>query len=92
MDAYHHLKEGTKYPATLVTAGINDPRVIAWQPAKFAARLQQCNASCKPVLFLTDYEAGHGIGNTKDKVFQSLADGFLFALWQCGHPDFQIKK
>ena len=36
MDSYHHLKKGEKYPATLVTAGMNDPRVIAWRPAKFA--------------------------------------------------------
>ncbi|WP_373075316.1 prolyl oligopeptidase family serine peptidase, partial [Zeaxanthinibacter enoshimensis] len=33
MDSYHHLKEGVSYPATLVTAGFNDPRVIAWEPA-----------------------------------------------------------
>jgi prolyl oligopeptidase len=36
MDSYLHLKEGIEYPAALVTAGMNDPRVIAWQPAKFA--------------------------------------------------------
>jgi prolyl oligopeptidase len=91
MDSYLHLKDGIKYPAALITAGMNDPRVIAWQPAKFAARLQAANASEKPVLFLVDYEAGHGIGNTKTKTFESLADILSFALWQTGHPDFQIK-
>ncbi len=91
MDAYLHLKDGAKYPATLITAGMNDPRVIAWEPAKFAARLQAANASSKPILFWADYEAGHGIGDTKTKQFESLADILSFALWQTGNPRFQIK-
>ncbi len=90
MDSYLHLEDGVKYPATLVTAGMNDPRVIAWQPAKFAARLQAANASDRPVLFWADYEAGHGIGNTKSKRFESLSDVLSFALWQTGNPDFQV--
>ena len=89
MDAYLHLKSDTPYPATLITAGFNDPRVIAWQPAKFAARLQASTTSGKPVLFFTDYEAGHGMGNAKQKRFESLADELSFGLWQTGHPDFQ---
>lgn len=92
MDSYLHLKDGVKYPATLVTAGMNDPRVIAWQPAKFAARLQEANASDKPILFWADFDAGHGIGDTKTKQFEGLADTFSFALWQTGHPKFQIKQ
>ena len=89
MDSYLHLQKGTDYPATFITAGMNDPRVIAWQPAKFAARLQADTGSDKPVLFLTDFEAGHGIGNSKSKSFENYADVFSFALWQMGHPDFQ---
>ncbi|MBX0292332.1 prolyl oligopeptidase family serine peptidase [Hymenobacter sp. HSC-4F20] len=91
MDAYHHLVPGTKYPATLVTAGMNDPRVIAWQPAKFAARLQASTTSGKPVLLFTDYEAGHGIGDSKQKQFETMADLLAFGLWQTGHPRFQPK-
>jgi len=91
MDSYLHLKKGVKYPATLITAGMNDPRVIAWQPAKFAACLEADNASDKPILFWVDYEAGHGIGNTKTKQFESLADVFSFALWNTGHPGYQLK-
>lgn len=89
MDPYLHLKKGIRYPAALITAGMNDPRVIAWQPAKFAARLQAVSSSEKPVLFFTDYEAGHGVGDTKTKQFESLADILSFGLWQTGHPDFQ---
>ncbi len=91
MDSYLHIKDGTKYPATLITAGMNDPRVIVWQPAKFAARLEAANASDKPILFLVDYHAGHGIGNSKKKDFERLADVFSFALWQTGVPGFQLK-
>jgi len=91
MDSYHHLKEGVSYPATLVTAGINDPRVIAWQPAKFAARLQSVNTSDKPILFWADFESGHGVGNTKSKRFENVADIMSFALWNTGHPDYQLE-
>lgn len=89
MDSYLHLEKGTKYPATLITAGMNDPRVIAWEPAKFAAKLAADNGGDKPILFWTDFEAGHGIGDSKSKSFQSFADVFSFALWQTGHPKFQ---
>lgn len=90
MDAYLHVVDGEIYPASLITAGMNDPRVIAWQPAKFAARIQAANASDKPILFLPDYDAGHGIGDTKSKRFESFANVLSFALWQTGNPDFQI--
>lgn len=92
MDPYLSIREGNDYPAALVTAGINDPRVIAWQPAKFAARLQAASASAKPVLFYTDFESGHGIGDTKTKQFETLADVLSFAFWQTGHKEFQSKE
>ena len=91
MDAYLHVKDGVKYPATLVTAGMNDPRLIAWEPAKFAARLQAANTSDNPILFWVDYEAGHGFGDTKTTTFERIADVNSFALWQTGNPRFQIK-
>jgi prolyl oligopeptidase len=91
MDSYLNIEDGVQYPATLITAGMNDPRVIAWQPGKFAARLLTANASDKPILFFVDYEAGHGIGNTKSKGFESLADVMAFGLWQTGHPKYRFK-
>ena len=91
MDAYLHLKEGEKYPATLITAGINDPRVIAWQPGKFAARLQAVNGSDNPILFRVDYESGHG-SDAKSKTFAEYGDIFSFSFWQTGHPDYQAIK
>ena len=61
MSPYHHIIDGVKYPAVLVTTGINDPRVDAWQAAKMAARLQAATTSGKPVLLRVDFDAGHGI-------------------------------
>lgn len=89
MDPYLNLRNNVAYPAALVTAGMNDPRVIAWQPAKFAARLMEASNSGKPVLFFADEEAGHGMGNTKTKEFETLADILSFGLWQTGTKGFQ---
>ncbi len=91
MDAYHHIKEGVKYPAIYLTAGMNDPRLVAWQPAKFAARILNANASDKPMLFSVDFDGGHGFDVSQNKKNEELADIFSFMLWQTGHPDFQLK-
>lgn len=91
MDAYLSLKQGVEYPSTLVTAGINDPRVIAWQPGKFAARLQAVNGSDNPILFRVDYESGHG-SDAKTKTFEEFGDIFSFSFWQTGHADYQAIK
>jgi prolyl oligopeptidase len=90
MDPYLSIRDGVAYPATLVTTGLNDPRVAAWQPGKFAIRLQQATVSKRPVLFFADDKAGHGMGNSKTREFDNLADVLSFGLWQTGHPDFQI--
>ena len=91
MDSYLHIEDGVKYPATMITAGINDPRVVAWEPGKFAARLQAANGSDKPILFRVDYESGHG-SDAKTKSFQEFADIMSFSFWQMGHPDYQSIK
>jgi len=80
MDAYHKVKDGVKYPAVLLTTGINDPRVEPWMSAKMAARLQVATTSGKPVLLRIDYDAGHGFGSTKRQQNEQNADiyGFLF--------------
>jgi prolyl oligopeptidase len=89
MSAYDHVKDGTAYPAVLVTTGFNDPRVISWQPGKMAARLQAATSSGKPVLLRVDYEAGHGFGSTKTQREVELADQMSFVLWQFGVEGFQ---
>ncbi len=83
MDSYIHIKDGVKYPATLITGGLNDPRVILWQPGKFAARLQEASASGKPVWFRIDMHGGHGnMASTKDQRFKLAADELAFFLSQ----------
>ncbi len=89
MSAYIHVQEGTKYPAVMLTTGINDPRVEPWQSAKMAARLQAATTSGKPVLLRVDYEAGHGIGSTKKQREEQTADIWSFLFWQFGLPGFQ---
>lgn len=91
MDAYMHIKNGGKYPATLITTGYNDPRVISWIPGKFAAKLQNYNKSEFPVLLKVDFTTGHFGGEKMSDYFKNIADIYSFVLWQCGNPDFQPK-
>lgn len=89
MDAYQHVKDGVAYPGVLLTAGINDPRVDPMQPAKMTARLQAATSSKRPVLLRVDYDAGHGIGSTRNQHDLEFADEMSFLLWQFGDPEFQ---
>ena len=72
-----------RYPAVLLTAGINDSRVEAWQPAKMAAVLQERTAG-GPVLLRVGFDAGHGMGLTKNQRVEETADIYAFLLWQLG--------
>ena len=83
MDALSHLKPGVTYPAMLFTAGINDSRVEAWQPAKMAAAMQALNLK-RPVLLRVAFDAGHGMGLTKIQRAEETADMYGFLLWQLG--------
>jgi prolyl oligopeptidase len=89
MSSYHHVKEGTRYPAVLLPHGVNDPRVDVWHSSKMAARLMAASTSGKPILLDLDYEGGHGIGDTKSQRQRQTTDVYAFLLWQAGHPDFQ---
>ncbi|HEY1391735.1 MAG TPA: prolyl oligopeptidase family serine peptidase [Methylibium sp.] len=91
MSTYHHIVDGVKYPAVMFTHGINDPRVEVWQSTKTAARLMAATASGKPVLLRLDYQAGHGIGNTKEQRLTERADVYAFFLWRMGVPGFELK-
>jgi prolyl oligopeptidase len=89
MSPYVHVRNGTPYPAVLLTTGVNDPRVAPWESAKMTARLQAATSSGKPVLLRVDYDAGHGIGSTKSQANAETADEWSFLLWQFGDPAFQ---
>jgi len=89
MSPYHAVKDGVKYPAVLLTTGINDPRVDAWEAGKMAARLQAASTSGNPILLRIDYDAGHGFGTTKKTAYAERADTFAFLFWQAGAKQFQ---
>jgi prolyl oligopeptidase len=91
MDGMQHVANGTKYPAVICVGGWNDPRVVAWEPGKFAAALQNASTSGKPVLLKVNYDNGH-FTEDKNVTFTNFANQYAFVLWQCGHPDFQPKK
>lgn len=91
MDGMQHVVYGTKYPAVICVTGWNDPRVVPWEPGKFAAALQNASASGKPVILKVNYDDGH-FTEDKNVTFANFADQFAFVLWQCGHPDFQLKS
>jgi prolyl oligopeptidase len=82
MDAVEHVRPGVRYPAVLLTAGVHDSRVEAWQPAKMAAVLQERSASGYPVLLRVGFDAGHGMGLTKSQRVDEMADIYAFLLWQ----------
>lgn len=87
MDAYNHLKAGTRYPAVLAITGATDPRVAPWHITKFAAKLQAIAAKMpdpNPVLLRIDFDAGHGIGSTRSQRDALAADIYSFVLWRTG--------
>ena len=81
---YHHVRDGVKYPAVLLTCGANDGRVNPLQSRKMAARLQAATASGLPILFHCNQNAGHGIGTAlKDRIAEQ-ANIFAFLFDQLG--------
>ena len=82
IDSYHSVKDGTPYPAVLLTTGVTDPRVAPFHVAKMTARLQAATTSGKPILLRVDYDAGHGIGSTRGQQDREAADTYAFLLWQ----------
>jgi oligopeptidase B len=56
---YDNVREAP-YPTVLATAGLNDPRVSYWEPAKWVQRLRECTTSGKPIYLKTEMGAGHG--------------------------------
>jgi prolyl oligopeptidase len=80
---YHHIKEGQKYPAILLTAGLNDGRVAAHNSFKFAARLQAVAAPGNPILLRVS-SFGHGIGSSLDETISELTDQYSFFAFELG--------
>jgi prolyl oligopeptidase len=81
----HRLQPGTRYPATLITTGDHDDRVVPAHSFKFAARLQECQATDgPPVLIRIETKAGHGAGKPIAKEIEEEADQMAFLVRALG--------
>ena len=74
----HNLKNGTNYPATMVTTADHDDRVVPAHSFKFAARLQEAHEGDNPVLIRIAVDAGHGAGKPTSKIIEEQADMWSF--------------
>ena len=72
------------YPPLLVTAGLNDPRVTYWEPAKWVARLRELKTDQNELLLKTNMGAGHGGKSGRFESLRETAEEFAFILWQLG--------
>ena len=72
------------YPPLLVTAGLNDPRVTYWEPAKWVAKLRELKTDSNELLLKTNMGAGHGGKSGRFESLRETAEEFAFILWQLG--------
>ncbi|MET1756075.1 S9 family peptidase [Novosphingobium sp. RD2P27] len=72
------------YPPLMVTAGLNDPRVTYWEPAKWVARLRELKTDDNELILKTNMGAGHGGKSGRFESLQETAEEFAFILWQLG--------
>ena len=75
------------YPPLLVTAGLNDPRVTYWEPAKWVAKLRELKTDGNELLLKTNMGAGHGGKSGRFESLRETAEEFAFILWQLGVPE-----
>jgi prolyl oligopeptidase len=80
----HNVKRGTQYPATMVTTGDHDDRVVPAHSFKFAAELQEKQSGSNPTLIRIDVKAGHGAGKSVEATIQENADIQAFTLYNMG--------
>ncbi len=81
---YHHVVDGTKYPAVLFLTGDHDGRVDPANSRKMTARLQVATSSGYPILLRTDAQAGHGIGTGLSDRIAQMSDVYAFLFEQLG--------
>lgn len=80
----HNIRKGTKYPATMITTADHDDRVVPAHSFKFAATLQEANASDQPMLIRIDTQAGHGAGKPTSKQIDEWSDVLSFTMYHLG--------
>ncbi len=87
----HNVRPGTDYPATMVTTGDHDDRVVPAHSFKFAAELQDKQAGDNPVIIRIETDAGHGAGTPVSKRIEQAADMFGFTLYNMGFRELPGK-
>ncbi|MEL0069030.1 MAG: prolyl oligopeptidase family serine peptidase, partial [Gammaproteobacteria bacterium] len=80
----HNVKPGVSYPATMITTGDHDDRVVPAHSFKFAAELQDKQSGAAPTLIRIETDAGHGAGTPISKTIDQYADIFGFTLYNMG--------
>ena len=85
----HNVKTGTQYPATMVTTGDHDDRVVPAHSFKFAAELQEKQTGTNPTLIRIDINAGHGAGKSVAATIQENVDIQAFTLFNMGVTELQ---
>jgi prolyl oligopeptidase len=80
----HNVKNGTNYPATLITTADHDDRVVPAHSFKFAAELQEKQNGENPVLIRVETKAGHGSGTPVSKRIEQYSDIFGFTFYNMG--------
>lgn len=81
----HNVRSGASYPATLITTGDHDDRVVPAHSFKFAAQLQEKQAGPLPVMIRIETDGGHGAGTPVSKLVDQYTDIFSFTLHNFGH-------
>jgi prolyl oligopeptidase len=85
ISAYYHIPQDKKLPAMLISHGATDYILSMHPVARYTAKLQEMQKGESPILFLVDWNSGHQ-GSQSELLYI-----LKFALWQTGHPDFQLK-
>ena len=75
---YHNAKEGTEYPAILVTTADTDDRVVPGHSFKYAAAMQKAQAGSAPILIRIETRAGHGSGKPTEMIIEDYTDRWAF--------------
>lgn len=83
----HNVKEGVEYPATMITTGDHDDRVVPAHSFKFAAELQDKQTGHNPVLIRIQVNAGHGAGKPTSMIIKEYADIFAFTFYNMGFEE-----
>jgi prolyl oligopeptidase len=81
---YHHVVEGTRYPAILMATGLHDGRVAPWQSRKMVARLQAMSAAGSKIYLTVSSDSGHGHGSSLSVRTNQRADTYSFLFDQLG--------